>query len=248
MAAKPEVVAYLAQHLKKFTVEQLREQLAQEGISPDEFDEALKEAKKAAQRRKSNMAVKVFLAGGVAAGAVAALVSLNQKPAEQTPAPAPPPIVSPEESGYVGHYGYVVRLPKDYVAQQSFKDDQKTVELVYFCKAGTNPTQFLNEGLYGQLGIVRLQANPSEFPNDLDGLAALTRTVSSRAASRGEKFSIKNIQISSMRGIEVTYELPNARVEAFILGDKVLYYFMTGQDDQTFQDILNSLRDANSET
>lgn len=249
MAAKPEVVTYLVEHLKKFSIEQLREQLTLEGISAAEFDEALKAAQKQAAappRRKSSLAGKVFLAGGLAAVVVAALVSLNHKP-EEEPA-APPPVVSPEESGYVGHYGYVVRLPKDYVAMQNFKDNQKTIELVYFCKAGTDATQFLNEGLFGQLGIVRLQASPSEFPNDLDGLAALTRTVSSRAASRGEKFSVKNIQISSMRGIQVTYEMPNARVEAFILGDKVLYYFMAGEDDQTFQDILNSLRDANSET
>ncbi len=247
MAAKPEVVAYLVENLKKFSVEALRDQLKEEGVGAADFDEALKAAQKeaAAPKRKSSLAGKIFLAGGLAAVAVAALVSLSRKPEE--PPPAPAPIPSPEESGYIGHYGYVVRLPKDYVAVQRFKDDQKTIELVYFCKSGTDPTQFLDEGLYGQLGIVRLQASPSEFPNDLDGLAALTNTVSSRAASRGEKLTVKNITISSMRGIQVNYELPKARIEAFILGDKVLYYFMTGEDNDTFRDILNSLRDANSE-
>ncbi|MBI3551161.1 MAG: hypothetical protein HY077_01475 [Elusimicrobia bacterium] len=248
MAAKPEVVAYLLENLKKFSANQLREQLAQEGISQKEFDEAFSAAQQAAlaaPARKPSPAGKIFLAGAGAAVIIAALVSLSHKPAEEPP---PPPPATSAESAYVGHYDYVVRLPKDYVAVQKFKDDRKTIEQVYFCKAGTDPTQFLNEGLYGQLGIVRLQAEPSEFANDLNGLAALTRAASSRAASRGEKFSVKNIQISSLRGIQVNYEMPNARVECFILGDKVLYSFLAGEDDDTFRDILNSLRDANSES
>ncbi len=249
MAAKPEVVSYLRQHLKQFTLAQLRAQLAQEGVSDMEFDEALKEAKTAPPPpKKSGIAAKIFLAGGLAAVIIAALVSLSHKPEDEPAAPPPAPAAAPSESGFVGHYGYVVRLPKEYTAVQNFVDEKKTVELVYFCKAGTDPTQFLNEGLYGQLGIVRLRVEPLEFSSDLDGLADLTHVVTSRAAARGEKYTLKNISISSMRGIQLNYDMPDARVEAFILGDKVLYIFMAGEEDQTYHDILNSLRDANSET
>jgi hypothetical protein len=248
MAAKPEIVAYLRQHLKQFPIAQLRGQLAQEGVSDMEFDAALKEAKVPLPVKKSGLAAKIFLAGGLAAVIIAALVSLSKKPDEETSGPPSAPTVAPSESGYVGHYGYVVRLPKEYTAVQNFKDDAKTVELVYFCRAGTDPTQFLNEGLYGQLGIVRLRVEPLEFTNDLNGLAALTHVVTSRAVGRGEKYTLKNIQISSMRGIQLNYDMPDARVEAFILGDKVLYIFMAGAEDATYRDILNSLRDANSET
>lgn len=249
MAAKPEIVVYLRQHLKQFTAAQLRAQLAQEGVSDMEFDEALKEAKlPPPPAKKSGLAAKIFLAGGLAAVIIAALVSLSKKPDEETSGPPSAPPVMPSESGFVGHYNEVVRLPKEYTAVQNFQDEAKTIELVYFCKAGTDPTQFLNEDLFGQLGIVRLRVEPREFSDDLDGLAALTHVVTSRAAARGEKYALKNIQISSMRGIQLNYDMPDARVEAFILGDKVLYIFMAGEEDETYRDILNSLRDANSET
>lgn len=252
MTAKPEIVAYLQENLKKFSVEQLRGQLAQEGVSAFEFDEALRIAKEKpapSAPKKASPAGKIFLAGGLAAVVIAALVSLDRKPEEEvvgTPRPAAPSL----ESAFIdtGRYGYVVRLPKDYVAVENFQDDAKSIELVYFCKGGTDPTQFLNEGLYGQLGIVRLRVEPSPFPNDLNGLNALSRAVTARANGRGEKFTIKNISVSSMRGIQLRYDLPFARVESFILGDKTLYSFMAGDEDEIYKDIVYSLRDANSET
>src|SRR5437868_2927684 len=161
MAAKPEVVAYLVEHLKKFSTEDLRDQLASEGVTSREFEDALTEAKKEAAKpkRKPNLAAMALMAGGVAAAATGALVSLNRKPAPRAPAAATAAATAAaSESGYVGHYGYVVRLPKNYVAVQSFTDTRKAVEIVHFCKAGTDPTEFVDEKLFGQLGIVRLQA------------------------------------------------------------------------------------------
>lgn len=250
MEANPEVVAYLQENLKKFSVEQLRGQLAQEGVSDFEFDAALKAAKeKPVVQKKGSPAGKILLAGGLAAVIIAALVSLGKKPDEEPAAakPAPPPLL---ESAFVdtGRYNYVVRLPQGYTAVEQFKDSAKTVEMVFFCKTGTDPTQFLDESLFGQLGIVRLRVEPSPFSDDLNGLEALTRAVTGRANSRGEKFTVKNISVSSMRGIQVRYDLPNARIEAFVLGEKALYSFLAGDEDEIYRDIINSLRDANSET
>ena len=243
--AKPEVVAYLNAHLKKFAVDALRRQLSLEGVSEAEFDEALKTAlSKPPAARKSRAGI-LFLAGGVSmVAALAAFVALNQ----QTPAPfvAKPPAQS-GESAFVGHTGYVVRLPKDYSAVTTFKDSKKKWEVVHFCKTGTDPTNFLNEGLYGQLGIVRLEIEQNIWAGALNGQEQLVRAMTQRLKARGDKFISKNLQISSLRGIQVIVELPNPGVTAYILGEKVLYHFTAGQDDEIYRDILNSLRDSQSE-
>ena len=153
-----------------------------------------------------------------------------------------------EEAGFVGKYGYVVRLPEGYSAVQSFKDNTKTIEVVHFCRLGTDPTNFLNEGLFGQLGIVRLTVQPSPVSNDLHGLENLSSIIMSRAQARGEKFTVKNLQVSSLRGLQLIFDVPFPRVEAYILGHDVLYSFTAGQDDEYFRLLLQSLRDARSET
>lgn len=190
---------------------------------------------------------RVFIIVGVSAVALAALFSLKTKPAAP-PAPQSRAQNAAGESGFVGHYGYVVRLPAEYKAVQGFKDERKTLEVVHFCKMGTDPTNFLNEGLYGQLGIVRLEVQPSAYAGSLQGLDALTRLLAYRSQQRGEKYTLKNLQFSSLRGIQFTYDVPFPRVEAYILGDKVLYSFLAGQEDEAYRDILLSLRDSHSES
>ncbi|OGR84525.1 MAG: hypothetical protein A3J74_01635 [Elusimicrobia bacterium RIFCSPHIGHO2_02_FULL_57_9] len=147
---------------------------------------------------------------------------------------------------FIGHYGYVVHLPKNYMAVQEFKDKKKTRETVYFCKTGTDPTNLLDEGIFGPLGIVRLEARPNELPPDT-GLEALERLVTAGSRQRGDKFTVKNLPISSLQGIQINYEAPFPRVEAYVLGQNVLYYFMAGQDDEVYREIVLSLRDSHSE-
>lgn len=249
--ARQDVVAYLKLNLDKFPVEDLRQQLAEEGVSPDEFDEALRVARLvtlmpvAPPPRKAPAGLIFLGLGAVVIGGAALLLLKPEAPPE--PAPGQAARAEAGESAFVGHYGYVVRLPRDYSAVPGFKDGKKTVEVVHFCKGGTDPTHFLDEGLYGQLGIVRLEAQPSELAGNLNGLEALSRAISARSQARGEKFTLKNLQISSLRGIQINYDVPFPRVEAYILGEKVLYTFLAGQDDEIYRDILMSLRDAHSE-
>jgi len=260
---RAEVVDYLKVNLKKFPADDLRKQLYQEGVTEAEFDAALKEALKPlpagdatqVRARASGVLARVLMFSGVGAIVAAAVMAIFQKPAatgaDTAAASAAPmtslPGASSGESGFVGHSGYVVKLPPGYAAVQTFKDDKKTVEVVHFCKADTDPTNFLDEGLYGQLGIVKLRVEPSPIPDDLHGLENLSALVQARAQQRGEKFTIKNLQVSTLRGVQLIYEPPSSRVEAYLLGRNVLYSFMAGQEDDVYRGLLQSLRDSRSE-
>ena len=248
---EPDVVAYLQANLKNHPIEQLRSQLSSEGISEADFDEALKAALRgpapgaaAARAKPKGKAAAVFLVAGIALIAgVAAFVALGDRP-ETAPAAAIP---SGSDSAFVGATGYVVHLPKDYSAVAGFKDRSKTIEIVHFCKTGTDPTNFLNEGLFGQLGIVRLEVERNSLAGNLNGAEMLGRTVTSRLTQRGDKFLLKNLQVSSLRGIQVTVELPDPGVYAYLLGGTHLYHFTAGQEDEIYRDILTSLREPHSE-
>jgi len=249
---KTEVVAYLQGNLKRYPIDALRKQLAQEGVNDVDFDDSLKVAMRApappAPREAPSRASVIFLVAGVAAVAgLAAYLTLRR----ESPAPEPPAatVISPTgESAFVGHTGYVIRLPKDYEAATAFKDQDKTIEIVHFCRTGTDPTNFLHQGLFGQLGIVRLTVQPNPFAGSLTGWDRLSRAITAKLTANGQKFSVKNIQVTSLRGIQVQIELPEPGIEAYILGETVMYHFYAGQDDEIYRDILNSLRDPHAET
>ncbi|MBI5241979.1 MAG: hypothetical protein HY926_16015 [Elusimicrobia bacterium] len=250
---KPEVVAYLSANLKKHPIDELRRQLGVEGVSEVDFDDSLKAAMHspttaALGREAPSRASLVFLVAGVLlVAAAAAYMTLRREPP-----PAPPPsttvISATGESAFVGNTGYVVRLPKSYEAIAAFKDEKRTTEVVHFCRTGTDPTNFLHKGLFGQLGIVRLEVRPNPFAQSLSGLERLARGVTAEHAARGDKFAVKNVQVSSLRGVQVATELPEPGVETFILGEAVMYDFYGGADDDVYRDIVNSLRDPHAET
>ena len=257
-----DVVDYLKSHIKQFPVEDLRKQLSTEGVSEAEFDAALKETLRPlpagslpsystkVKARASGVMAKFFMMAGAGAIIMAAIMAVVQKPAsvpakDGTATAAMPAVTA--EGGFIGHHGYVVKLPTGYTAVQNFKDERKNLEVVHFCRQDTDATNFLNEGLFGQMGIVRLEVSPSPVADDLQSLDRLTQIITGRATARGEKFTVKNLQISSMRGIQLTYDVPSPRVEAFILGRSMLYAFTAGQDDETYRALIQSLRDARSE-
>jgi hypothetical protein len=251
---RPEVVEYLRENLSKFPVDALRRQLYEEGVSDIDFEHCLADAlrgpKTATATKKkakpSNSGSKVALIIGMTLCVGVGMFALSQK--TTTPAPvAATPAASSGESGFVGAHGWVVRLPKDYVGVSQFKDSSKTDEIVHFCKRGTDPTDFLDEGLFGQLGIVRLEVAPSEFPPNMTGAVNLSNAVARKTTAHGEKFILKNIQIGTLPGVQVNIQSPFPRVEAYILGQNDLYFFYGGQEDEIWRDIVLSLRDAHSE-
>ena len=249
---RPDVVEYLRENLSKHPVEALRRQLQEEGVSDVDFEECLGDALRghktlpSTRKNKPKSKIALFLlVGGVVLLLGVAFFALSRKNSPPPAAEAAAP--SAGESGYVGAAGWVVRLPKDYVGLSEFKDSSKTDETVHFCKRGTDPTNFLDEGLYGQLGIVRLEVAPSEFPANMTGAASLSNAVTRKITAQGEKFVLKNIQIGTLPGVQVNVQSPFPRVEAYILGQSELYFFSGGQEDDVWRDIVLSLRDAHSE-
>ncbi len=236
---RPEVVAYFQENLKKFKLAELKKQLAEEGIAEGDVADSLKAAQKAqaAARRKAMgrllMALGVLAIGG---GAVFTLMS-------RKPPPAPAPVVS-SASGFVGKSGYVLRLPDGYTAIDSSDPSHARVEVVYFCKAGTDQSSLLDTGLFGQLGIVRLRVEPNPFGPGLQGLTQMTQYMTGQAQKDGEKFALKNVQISELRGIQMTFEDPDARVQTYVIGQSSLYSFYAGGDNELYEGLLNSLRET----
>ncbi len=250
---RPDVVEYLKDNLKGFPVDVLHKQLADEGVSDADFNDSLAAALRApvtvktstAVRSKMSLAAVGFLLIGVAIILSIGMYALSQKPKlSATEGNTENPS---GESGFIGHAGWVVRLPKDYVGVSDFADSNKRHQIVYFCKKGTDPTNFLNEGLFGQLGIVKLEVLPTQFPNNPTGLANLSRMAAGKYKNAGEKFALKNMQVATLPGVSITVLSPFPRAEAFVLGQDHMYFFSAGQEDDIWRDIVLSLRDANTE-
>jgi hypothetical protein len=266
VTVRPEVVAYLRENLPKYPADALRRQLYEEGVSDIDFDDCLSEALRAPQEpaapgktgktkktadsgRKRTAKILLVVGGALIVGGAMLTFSRGggQPAAPASSSSAAPSDDSSGESGYVGTAGWVVRLPKGYVGISRFKDDARTIEVVHFCKRGTDPTNFIDKGLYGPMGIVQLEVAPSPFPGNPTGLVQLGAAVRRKEAARGEKVAIKNIQIATLPGVQVTVLSPYPRVEAYILGQNLLYFFYAGQEDEIWRAIVLSLRDAHSE-
>ncbi len=253
MTTRPDVIAYLHENLSKFPVEKLKQQLLDEGITEAEFSAALNATQTRRRRNRARVLLgRMLLIGGLTLVGIALAVHFMQDAPKTDAEPGTPhsqaTTASGTESAFLGKTGYVLKLPKDYVAVAYLKDGDPDDEIVHFCRAGTDPSNFLNEGLYGELGIVRLEVMKSPYAGQINGLEALSREIAARSTSRGEKYSLKNVNVSSLHGIQVNYEAPDARVETYVVGQNVLYFFMAGQDDEIYRAILQSLRDAQSET
>lgn len=251
---RPDVVEYLRENLKTFPVDVLRKQLLEEGVSDIDFNDSLASALRAPTtvraaakpKAKMSLAAIAFVCVGMAVILSVGFYALSQKP-EKSAAGEGNTENPTGESGFIGHAGWVVRLPKDYVGVSDFADSSKRHQIVYFCKKGTDPTNFLNEGLFGQLGIVKLEVLPTQFPNNPTGVANLSRLAAGKYKNAGEKFTIRNMQVATLPGIAVTVLAPFPRAEAFVLGQDHMYFFSAGQEDDVWRDIVLSLRDAHTQ-
>lgn len=248
---RDEVVEYLRQNLARFKLEELRQQLQSEGVSERDFEDSLREAQRtkrsAAGKTRQPPNPKLLAALGAIFLVGLALILTMSTDGGKRPGEEPLPQSQAGESGFVGHRGWVVRLPAAYMGLTTFKDAHKTHETVYFCKRGTDPSQFLDEGLYGQLGIVRVEVLPTPFFPNPAGIAQLTNAVSRKLAANGEKFTVKPLQIGRLTGIQVQVEAPYPRIEAYLVGQRDLYFFFAGQEDDIWRDIVMSLRDPRGE-
>jgi hypothetical protein len=251
---RPDVVDYLRDNLSSHPVDVLRKQLTEEGVTEADFTDSLAQALRAPTtvrtsakpKSKTSLAAIAFLCVGVAIILSIGMYALSQKPKLSSSNEGNTENPS-GESAFIGHAGWIVRLPKDYVGVSDFADSSKRHQIIYFCKKGTDPTNFVNEGLFGQLGIVKLEVLPTEFPNNPTGIANLSRMAAGKYKNAGEKFSMKNMQVATLPGVSVTVLSPFPRAEAFVLGRDHMYFFSAGQEDDIWRDIVLSLRDAHTE-
>lgn len=246
--AKTDVVTYLQTYMKKFPIDEMRKQLKGEGVTDAEFDEALKVAMRTPLAKKvapkKHLAGAIFLIGGVLIILILGLISLNRNTPEEDPTAKKR--ASLGDSAFVGDYGYVIKLPEGYQATAEKKGPGGKIEVVYFSKKGTSPTNFINEGLYGQLGIIRLEVRPHPLAGEFRGMDTLTALVEAWAIRREEKFTKKPIAVSALHGTEFIFEVPSARLETYFLGEKHLYLFTAGQADELYKEIIYSLRDTHT--
>ena len=184
--------------------------------------------------------------GGLVLVAGVAVFALSERFSPR-PAAGPPAAETALESGYVGPEGWVVRLPKGYEGVPKNEDGRQGDEVVYFCPRGTDPTNFIDKGLYGEMGVVRIEVAESRFPANLVGASELSDAVARKTADRGETYVMKKIQIGTLPGVQIDVQSPFPRVEAYILGQQNVYFFYGGQDDELWRTIVLSLRDTNTE-
>lgn len=249
--AREDVVAYLQAHLKEFPLDELRRQLATEGVSDIEFDSALKTAqaaagKPAAKRPAARGFGRLVLGLGVIMIVLAAVIAIKGS-GELESATGPATAASSQAaSAYVGRSGWVVRLPAGYTSTVSSKSTER-LEALFFHRAGLDHANLLDEGLFGPLGIVRVDVQPNPFADVLSPVDTIASVTAAKARERGEKFSQRAIQVSSLKGVQFVYDAPHARVETYVVGQRSLYAFYAGQDDEVFREILMSLRDTASE-
>ncbi|MHB2025544.1 MAG: hypothetical protein ACYCPQ_02720 [Elusimicrobiota bacterium] len=248
---RPEIVDYFKDNLRHFPADELRRRLGEDGVSDLDIADSLRaalapaagkrNAKSPRKQKRLFFAAVVFLAAGAGM-----LFFDSSRPPTAPKAPADA-VATGQKSVFLGHYGYVVHLPPGYSYFTGFKDPRKIVEVSYFCKTGTHYEDALDTGLYGPMGIVRLQARPSAMAGRTDGIAELSVILAARAKSQNQEYSFKNLQVGTLRGIEIDYQKPFAHVEAYLLGQKILFSFYAGKDDGIYRSILDSLRDEASE-
>ncbi|HVA67307.1 MAG TPA: hypothetical protein VNK24_10350 [Elusimicrobiota bacterium] len=251
---RPEIVDYLKENINLYPPMELRRRLADEGVSDVDFDDSLKAAlappPPKSKKRLSRNRKLLFMASGALLCLGAGLMIFQQSSGPSSPPAAtdePATAIGRAQSAFLGHYGYVVSLPPGYGCASEFTDPRKTDERVYFAKTGTQRADFIDTGLYGQMGIVRLDAQPNPWAGELDGADELAAVVMARLKGQDNQFTVKNIQVGTLRGIQVDFQAPFSHVETYLLGDKTMFSLYAGKNDAVYQFILTSLRDEAAE-
>lgn len=259
--ADPKLVAYLRKTVPQFGAEAVREKLIDEGVAEPEIDEALAIAIKPKPKRRPlliALGAGIFLLGAIlfffsqekppaqgggtsagarpAVGAETATGTGSSAPVESAPAMPKGP--------FMGHYGYMLQLPPGYASQMAFKDLGNRTEVVYLFPEKTDPTNLVNEGLYGQLGILRLEVSPLRIAQGTIGIESLRAGITQTLNARGDTYEIKDTKVGDLPGFVVTISSPFPLVQAFVVGTKVMYVVTAGVDDPVFRNTLQSLTEV----
>lgn len=254
----PKLVAYLRKTVPEFGAQSVKEKLVEEGVPEAEIDEALAIAIKPARKRPP-----LFLALGFmifVLGAVLVFLSFEKpKPPSAangsgdptvgggaTPPNPDPAATAPlaPKGPFMGYYGYMLQVPPGYATQTAFKDMGNRTEVVFLFPEKTDPTNFVNEGLYGQLGIMRLEVSPLRIAHGTIGIDSLRAGITQTLNARGDTYELKDTTVGGLSGFIVKISSPFPLVQAFIVGSKVMYVLTAGVDDQTVGNLLQSLTEV----
>jgi hypothetical protein len=247
--ANPELIVYIQKHLKSHAEAAVREQLRADGIAPEEVDAAFSAIRKPKSpiRLKGRLAVCAVCAGLLLIAAATYFSLEKPREEESRPAEPPPDKTAPanDETGvFKGHYGYMLKLPSGYGAASGFGDPLKTQEIVHLYPTGTNPTHFIHEGLYGQLGILRLEAMPRRRPQGLVNIETLKAVALSRLKTERSTYTSRSAMVNGMPAFIVSTTQPFVQVKGYLVGQKVYYIVTAGSDNELFNGVLETLNET----
>lgn len=249
--ADPELVAYIEQNVHRFGVPALREQLIRDGVASEEIDAAFAELpapSPAASSSRKTAIVAVF--GGAVLLGTAAFLSMappedGASTGEVVSMDGGPGQGAEVDGVFRGHFGYILRLPAGYAARGEFQDPRKTREVVYIYKKGTDSGHFIHEGLYGHLGIFRLEVMPRRVPQGFVGIDTLKSWVTRKLDQDKAIYTLRSLIVHGMPAFIVTATKPFKYTRAYMVGEKVRYTLVGGeQEDEVFTAILSSLAEV----
>lgn len=245
--ADQEIVSYIRANLPRYGEAAVREFLAKEGVSAADIDSAFTQlAEDDEPVAKPNLAL-YALVGGVILLAGAVYLGLSGGSTQELRSPtdhADEPLRGDQvttDSPFRGHYGYILNLPPGYEAHRAFSDAQKTVEVVHLCPKGTSPTNFLHEGLYGQLGIFRLETSPRRVPQGIIDINAVKTWATEKVTREKATYTSRAMVVSGMPAFIVNVEKPFKSITAYMVGEEVRYTLVGGEENDTFTAVLSSL-------
>jgi len=262
----PELVDYIRKNIAQFGADALLDQLKKDGVPPEEIKAALecavneKPAPSAADKplppkprpKQSKIALFAVLAGAVLVVS-AGLLSLDKpKPpkSDGEPAAASPSMNLPGSLGaddgdiFRGHYGYMLKLPPEYETYEQFLDPQKTQERVYIFPKGTSHQHFINEGLFGPMGILRLDVVRRRIPQGFIGIDTLKLWITTKLETEKATYTMRETMVQSMPVFIVNIEKPFKSAKAYVVGQKVRYELTGGEENTVFTSTLSSLYEA----
>ncbi|MDE2291744.1 MAG: hypothetical protein KGL53_06645 [Elusimicrobia bacterium] len=263
--ADARLVDYIRQNAPAFGADVLRKHLLTQGVAPEDLEAAMSEALPTMpplvaipappppgaipptvpgrKRRKPKAAVIIgALAGGFGLMAVSYFMG-------NTPSQPPKPSAAAEEpSLFHGADDFILKLPAGYKATDTYSDAEKTVEVVYIYPEGTDPQQFIDEGLYGSLGILKLKVMPRRVPQGFIGMDALKSWVTQELLQDKADFQSKTTVVNGMPAFIVTVQKPFQSRKAYLVGEKVRYTLIGGYSNPVFDEVLQTLAETGGRT
>ena len=244
--ANQELVAYFRKHWKQYGSDALRNKLLEEGLDENEVNAALAEA---APKSKTKVRKPLYLFIAVVVLIIFVIWIFESGPEDtqqQTLASKQPPVrenLNDPHQAFMGHYGYVIRLPLGYEALSNFKDPEKTIEQVYLFPKGTDLNNLPDERIYAALGILRLEVRPQRVPLGHAGLAVVRDELINSLQQSKLTYSLRETMVDGLQAVVVSIQGPRPQVRAYVIGSKVLYTLTGGAENQILVNTLLSLHE-----